>query len=170
MAFQGFTPFGVCGGPEKDRDVCFVVGVLRTLSPDSSCQLNIFRHDGNSPGVDSTQVGIIKQPDNVCLRCLLETQYCRRLESQVCLDVLGDLSHHPLERQLSDEQCCTPLEVTNVLQSHSFLLCTGEVLLASPASVPRGSFSSAHPSSLVHGGPTRFSPWDERCKGVAASD
>ena len=28
--FYGFsrvTPFGICGGPEKDRDVCFVVGL-----------------------------------------------------------------------------------------------------------------------------------------------
>ena len=78
--FYGFsrvTPFGVCGGPEKDRDVCFCGGALRTLSPDSSCQLNILLHDGNSPGVDGTQVGIIKQPDKVCLRCFLETQYRR---------------------------------------------------------------------------------------------
>ena len=78
--FYGFsrvTPFGVCGGPEKDRNVCFCGGISRTLSPDSSCQLNILLHDGNSPGVDGTQVGIIKQPDKVCLRCFLETQYRR---------------------------------------------------------------------------------------------
>ena len=78
--FYGFsrvTPLGVCGGPDKDRDVCFCGGILRTLSPDSSCQLDVFRHDGNSPGVDGTQVGIIKQLDKVCLRRLLETQYCR---------------------------------------------------------------------------------------------
>ena len=76
--FYGFsrvTPFGVCGGPEKDRDVCFVVGLLRTLSPDSSCQLDISGHDGDSPCMNGTQVGIVKQPDKVCLRCLLETQY-----------------------------------------------------------------------------------------------
>ena len=92
---------------------------LCTLSPDSPCQLNIFRHDGNSPGVDGTQVGIVKQPDKVCLRCFLETQYRCQLESQVCLVVLGDLPHYPLEGQLSDEQCCAGLEVTNVLQSRS---------------------------------------------------
>ena len=81
--------------------------------------MNIFRHDGNSPGVDGTQVGIVKQPDKVCLRCFLETQYRRRLESQVCLVVLGDLPHQPLERQFLDEQCRAPLEVTDVLQSYS---------------------------------------------------
>ena len=45
-----------------------------------------------------------------------------------------------------------------------------EVLSTSPASVPRGSFSSAQPSSPVHGGPTQFSPWGERYRGVAASN
>ena len=36
--------------------------------------------------------------------------------------------------------------------------------------MPRGSSSSAQPSSPAHGGPTQFSPWGERCRGVAASD
>ena len=36
--------------------------------------------------------------------------------------------------------------------------------------MPRGSSSSAQPSSPAHGGPTPFSPWGERCRGVAASD
>ena len=51
-----------------------------------------------------------------------------------------------------------------------FLLCTCGVLPASPASVPRGSFSSAHPSNPVHVGPARFSLSGERCRGVAASN
>ena len=105
MAFQRLLLLEYGGGPEKDRDVCFCGGTLRMLSPDSSCQQDVLWHDGNSPGVDGTQVGIIKQPDKVCLRCLLETQYRRRLEPQVCLEVLGDLPHQPLERQFPDEQC-----------------------------------------------------------------
>ena len=58
--FSKATPFGVWGGPEKDRDVCFCGGTLRMLSPDSSCQQDVLWHDGNSPGVDGTQVSIIK--------------------------------------------------------------------------------------------------------------
>ena len=65
------------GGPEKDRDVCFCGGTLRTLSLDSSWQQDVLWHDGNLPGVDGTQVGIVKQPDKVCLRRFLETQYRR---------------------------------------------------------------------------------------------
>ena len=79
MGFYGFsrvTPFGVCGGPGKDRNVR-VGGTLRMLSPDSSLKQYVLRHDGNSLGVDGTQVSIVKQPDKVCLRRLLETQYRR---------------------------------------------------------------------------------------------
>ena len=49
------------------------------------------------------------------------------------------------------------------------LLCTGEVLPASPAFVPRGSSSSAHQSNPVRGSPARFSLSGERCRGLAAS-
>ena len=48
-------------------------------------------------------------------------------------------------------------------------LCTCGVLPASPASVPRGSSSSAPQSSPTHGGPARFFPSGERCRGLAAS-
>ena len=80
MGLYGFsrvTPSGVCGGPEKDRNVRVGDGTLRALSLDSSCQQYILRHDGNLPGVDGTQVSIIEQLDKVCLRRLLETQYRR---------------------------------------------------------------------------------------------
>ena len=60
------TEMFVCGG-----------GTLCVLSPDLPCQQDVLWHDGNSPGVDGTQVGIIKQPDKVCLRRFLETQYRR---------------------------------------------------------------------------------------------
>ena len=48
------------------------------------------------------------------------------------------------------------------------LLCTGGVLLVSPASSPHGSSSFAHQSSPVRGDPARFSHLGERCTGLAA--
>ena len=75
MAFQRLLLLEYGGGPEKDRDVCFCGdGTLCTLSPDLSCQQEVLRHDGNSPSVDGTKVGVVKQPDKVCLRRFLETQ------------------------------------------------------------------------------------------------
>ena len=128
MAFQGLLLLEYVVVLKRTETFVFVVGLLHVLPPDSPCQEEIFWHDGNSTGVDGTQVSIVEQPDKVCLRRLLETQYRRRLEPQVCLEILGDFPHHPLEGQLSDEQCCAPLEVTNVLQSRS------------PRSVPVGLY------------------------------
>ena len=76
FSFSKATPFGVWGGPEKDQNVCvFVVVSLCSFSPDSSCQLDVFWHDGDSPGMDSTQIGVFKQPHEIGLCCFLETQY-----------------------------------------------------------------------------------------------
>ena len=77
MAFQRLLLLEYRGGPEKDRNVWFRCGTLRMFSPDSPCQQYVLRHDGNLPGVDGTQVGIVKQPDKVCLCRFLETQYRR---------------------------------------------------------------------------------------------
>ena len=75
FSFSKTTPFGVWGGPEKDRNVCvFVVVSLCSFSPDSSCQLDVFWHDGDSPGVDSAQIGVFEQPHEIGLHCFLETQ------------------------------------------------------------------------------------------------
>ena len=53
------SPFGGIGGPEKTVFfVCF--GKLSSLAADPSGQLDIFRHDGNSLGVDGTKVGVFK--------------------------------------------------------------------------------------------------------------
>ena len=75
MAFQGLLLLEYVVVLKRTEMCVFVAGLLHVLSPDSPCQEEIFWHDGNSPCVDGTQVGIIKQPDNVCLRRLLETQY-----------------------------------------------------------------------------------------------
>ena len=113
------TPFGVCSGPEKDRNVRISGGTPCAPSPDPSCQQHIPRHDGNSPGADGTQASIIKQPDKARLRRPPETQHRRRPEPQICPEVPGDLPHHPPEGQLSDEQRRASLVVANVFQSHS---------------------------------------------------
>ena len=74
MGFYGFsrvTPFGVCGGPEKDRNVR-VGGTFTHALPGFALPVVVLRHDGNSLGMDGTQVSIVEQPDKVCLRRLLE--------------------------------------------------------------------------------------------------
>ena len=101
-------------GEDKNLQcVCLFVGVskaqrqlsnLRTFTSDSSRQLDILRHDGDSLGVDRAQVGVFEQANQVRFGRFLQGQDRGGLESQVSLEILGDFSDQSLERQLSDEQ------------------------------------------------------------------
>jgi hypothetical protein len=51
--------------------------------------------------MDSTEVSILKQTNEVCLRGLLESQNSLRLETKVSLEVLGDLANETLERKFT---------------------------------------------------------------------
>ena len=76
LAFQRQLLLEYGGGPEKDRNVCFWwCCLLRSLPSNSSGQLDVFGHDGDSPSMDGAQVGVLKQTDKVGLHCFLETQY-----------------------------------------------------------------------------------------------
>ena len=39
--------------------------LLSTFSPDAASQLDVFRHDSDTLGMDCTQVGIFKQPHQI---------------------------------------------------------------------------------------------------------
>jgi hypothetical protein len=77
---------------------------LGSLSTESSSELEVLGLDGDSLGVDGGQVGILKERDEVRLGRLLESHHGRRLESEVGLEVLGDLSDESLEGELSDKE------------------------------------------------------------------
>ena len=77
---------------------------LSAFASDSSRQLDILRHDGDSLGVDRAQVGVFEQANQVRFGRFLQGQDRGGLESQVSLEILGDFSDQSLERQLSDEQ------------------------------------------------------------------
>ena len=77
---------------------------LSTFSSDSSGELDVLGHDGDSLGVDGAQVGILKKADEVSFRSFLESHDGGRLESEVGFEVLGDFSDESLEGQLSDEK------------------------------------------------------------------
>merc|ERR1711892_615727 len=54
--------------------------------------------------MDGTQVGVLKQTDQVGLTGLLEGHHSRALETEVCLEVLGNLADKTLEGELADEE------------------------------------------------------------------
>ena len=80
------------------------VGNLSTLSTDTAGKLDVLGHDGDTLGMDGTQVGILKQTDKVSLTGFLEGHDSRALEAEVSLEVLGDLTDQALEGQLADEE------------------------------------------------------------------
>jgi len=57
----------------KKAVCCEVCQNLSTFSTDTSCQLDVLGHDGDTLGVDGAQVGILKETDKVSFRCFLES-------------------------------------------------------------------------------------------------
>jgi hypothetical protein len=90
---------------------------LSSLASDSASQLDILGHDSDTLGVDSAQVGIFKETDEVGFSCLLQSQHSRALESKIGLEVLGDFSHQPLEGQLADQELGTLLVLPDLTKS-----------------------------------------------------
>ena len=90
---------------------------LSTLATDSSGQLDVFRHDCDSLGVDGAQVRIFEKTDQVCLAGLLQGHDGRALETQIGLEVLRDFTHQTLEGQLADEQLGALLVTTDLTKS-----------------------------------------------------
>ena len=91
---------------------------LSSLSTDSSGQLDVLGHDGDTLGMDGAQVGVLKQTNKVSLTSLLEGHDSRGLESEVSLEVLGNLSHQTLEWQLADEELSALLVSSDLTESN----------------------------------------------------
>ena len=66
--------------------------------------MDVLGHDGHSLGVDGAEVGVLEEGDEVGLGGFLERDDGGSLESEVVLEILGDLADESLERQLADEQ------------------------------------------------------------------
>ena len=91
---------------------------LSTFSTDASGKLDILGHDGDTLGVDSAQVGVLEEPDEVGLASLLESHDGGALESQVGLEVLCDLTYQTLEGEFPDEKLGALLVTTDLSESN----------------------------------------------------
>lgn len=60
--------------------------------------------NGDTLGVNGGQVGVLEQGDEVSLGCLLKGSDGGRLESQVSLEVLSNLTDETLEGKLPDQE------------------------------------------------------------------
>ena len=91
---------------------------LSAFSSDSAGQLDILGHDGDSLGVDGAQVSVLEKTHQVGLGSFLKSHHGRGLKPQVGLEVLGDLSHQPLEGQLADEKLSRLLVSSDLTEGH----------------------------------------------------
>ena len=76
----------------------------RSLPSDPPGQVQVLGHDGHSFGVDSTKVGVLKEPNEIGLGGFLEGQDRLALEPDVLLELGGDLPDQPHEGQSPDQQ------------------------------------------------------------------
>ena len=91
--------------------------VLSTLTTDAAGKLDVLGHDGHTLGVDGSQVSVLEQANQVGLSGLLEGEHGRALETEIGLEVLGNLTDKALEGQLADEELSGFLVFTDLTES-----------------------------------------------------
>ena len=109
----------------------------------------MFRVGGEGFQLTCTKVGIFKQADEVCLDGLLEGTDGGRLEAEVRLEVLGDLTNQTLEGELSDEKLSRLLVTTDLTESDGTRLVSVGLL---DTSGRRGRLAGSLGSKLLTGG------------------
>merc|ERR1712088_158504 len=106
-------------GLKKGRFVIWIscINRLSTFTSDTSGQLDVLGHDGDTLGVDGAQVGIFEKTNQVSLSRFLESHDSAGLETQVSLEVLSDLTDHTLEWQFADQKLSGLLVTTDLTES-----------------------------------------------------
>ena len=92
---------------------------LVALTTEAAGELDVLGLDGDALGVDGAEVGVLEEGDEVSLNGLLKSTNGGRLEAEVGLEVLGDLTDETLEGELSDEELGRLLVTTDLTESDS---------------------------------------------------
>ena len=123
--------------------------VLSTLTTDAAGKLDVLGHDGHTLGVDGSQIGVFEETDKVSLSSLLEGKHSSALETEIGLEILGNLTDQTLEGELADEQLGGLLVLADLTESHG----TGPVTMGLlHATSSRGGFASCLGGQLLPGG------------------
>jgi len=83
------------------------------FTTDSTGELHILGHDGNSLGVDGAEVGVLEETDHVGFGGLLEGENGGGLETELVSVLRGDFTDESLEGELSDEELGRLLETSD---------------------------------------------------------
>jgi hypothetical protein len=97
----------------QKREDCRLVA----LATKATGQLDVLGLDGDTLGVDGAEVGVLEEGDEVRLDGLLESTDGGGLESEIRLEVLGNLTDQTLEGELSDEKLSRLLVSSNLTES-----------------------------------------------------
>ncbi len=108
----------MCPSERRRRRLNKSAYILSTLTTDSTSELDVFRHDGDSLGVNGAQVGVFEESDEICLAGLLQSHDGRALEAQIGLEVLSDLADETLKRQLANQQLGALLVTADLTKSN----------------------------------------------------
>ena len=122
---------------------------LSTFTTDTAGKLDVLGHDGDTLGVDGAEVGVLEEANEVSLGRLLEGKDGGRLETEVGLEVLGDLADETLERELADQELGRLLVATDLTESHGARAVPVRLLDASGG---RGGLASGLGGELLAGG------------------
>jgi hypothetical protein len=98
---------------------------LSAFASDTTSQLDVLWHDGDSLGMDGAQVGVYELSNQISFAGFLQGYNSGVLESQIGLEVLSDLTDQTLERQFADQQFSRFLIATDFSESH----CTGTITM-----------------------------------------
>jgi hypothetical protein len=100
--------------------------------------LNVLGHNGDTLGVDSAQVSVLEETNQVGFSSFLQGSDGRTLEAEISLEVLGNLSDQTLEGKLSDQKLGRLLVLSDLTESDGTRLkavrlldTTGRRILAS---------------------------------------
>ena len=79
--------------------------------------MDVLGHDSDTLGVNGAQVGVLKQANKVGLSGFLQSQDSGGLESEIRLEVLGNLTDKALEGSLADEEIRRLLVLADLAES-----------------------------------------------------
>jgi len=88
-----------------------------SLPSDSSGELHVLGHDGDSLCVDGAEVGVLEETNEVSLGCFLKSEDGGGLESKIVLELRSNLSDESLEGELPDEEVSALLETSDLTES-----------------------------------------------------
>jgi len=90
---------------------------LRALTTETTGKLDVLGLDGDALGVDGAKVGVLKEGNEVSFDRLLKSADGRRLEAEIRLEVLSDLTNETLEGKLADQELGRLLVATDLTKS-----------------------------------------------------